>query len=142
MNNLRGRVTSVAAALAASLASTFVGLPACAQTGDVPVPLTQTADCMYEVLKIMPGVTEPKLGYVTSNGWTHPFLEYRADEATHWAQPTRFEARRDDKGQYSFLGLLPGQIDPRIGHLDLHVTEAVTAKWNTQCHANAFVITE
>jgi hypothetical protein len=97
---------------------------------------------MYEVLKKMPGVTEPKLGYVASNGWTHPFVEYRADEASHWAQPTRFEARKDDHDQYSFLGVLPGITDPRLGHLDLHVTEAVTAKWNEQCHANAYVITQ
>ena len=138
MNNVRGSVTSVAVA---SLASTLVGMPSRAQTSDVPVPLKQTADCMYEVLKTMPGVTEPKLGYVTSNGWTHPFLEYRADEATHWVQPTRFEGRKGDHDQYSFVGILPGVIDPRIGHLDLHVTEAVTAKWNAQCHANAYVIT-
>jgi hypothetical protein len=141
MNNLPGSITSVAVALTASLASTLGGLSARAQTSDAPIPLKQTADCMYEVLKTIPGVTEPKLGYVTSNGWTHPFLEYRADEATHWVQPTRFEARRGDHDQYSFLGILPGQIDPHIGHLDLHVTEVVTAKWNTQCHANAYVIT-
>jgi hypothetical protein len=141
MNNLRGGVPSVATALMASLASALVGFPARAQTSDLPVPLKQTADCMYEVLKAMPGVSDPKLGYVTSNGWTHPFLEYRADEATQWVQPTRFEAQRNEKGQYSFLGILPGQIDPRLGALDLHVTNAVTTKWNTQCHANAFVIT-
>jgi hypothetical protein len=136
MPNLSGNITSVSAALTALLATTFVGLPARAQTSDVPLALKQSANCMYEVLKTMPGVSEPKLGYVTSKGWTHPFLEYRAEEATRWVQPTRFESTRDDHDHYSFLAILPGLIDPRIGHLDLHVTKAVMEKWKTQCHVD------
>ena len=94
MPNLRSSVTLVTALFTALLAITLLGLPARAQTGGVPAPLKQSADCMYEVLKTMPGVSEPKLGYVTSEGWIHPFLEYRAEETNSWVQPTRFEAKK------------------------------------------------
>lgn len=95
---------------------------------------------MYQVLKTTPGVTEPKLGYVTREGWTHPFLEYRAAETNSWVQPTRFEAMRRDDGRYWFEAIVPGVIDPRVGHLDIHVTEAVVEKWKTQCHVEVVII--
>jgi hypothetical protein len=141
MSKIRARVTFVAAALIALLAVISVRSPVHAQTPDVPAPLKQSADCMYEVLKAIPGVTEPKLRYVTRDGWTHPILEYRAAERNGWVQPTRFEAMRGDDGNYWFQGVLPGAISPDIGHIDIHVTEAVTQKWKTQCNVNVIVAT-
>ena len=96
---------------------------------------------MYKVLKTVPGVSEPKLGYVTSGGWTHPFLEYRAAESNSWVQPTRFEVRKGRDGKYYFLAYLPGQVPPDIVYLDNHVTDAVMQKWRTQCNVDVTAIT-
>jgi hypothetical protein len=95
---------------------------------------------MYETLKTMPGVSGPTLGYVTREGWTYPFLEYRGEEANSWAQPTHFEAKRADHDQYYFLALVPGIIDPRVGHFDIHVTDAVVEKWKARCNVKVTVI--
>jgi hypothetical protein len=46
---------------------------------------------MLKVLKTVPGVSEPRLGNAASGEWSHPFLEYRALEGSHWEQPTRFD---------------------------------------------------
>jgi hypothetical protein len=137
MPNLRGSVTLVAAAFTALLPIALVGLPAHAQTTDVPVPLKQSVDCMFEVLKTVPGVSEPKLGYVTSEGWAHPFLEYRSAEGND-VHRMRFEAQKGDK--YWFLAMMSGRIDPRIGDIDIHVTHAVMQKWKTQCNVEANVL--
>ena len=139
MPNLRGSVTLVAAVLTTLLPIALVGLSAHAQTTDVPVPLRQSVDCMYEVLKTAPGVSEPKLGYVTSEGWPHPFLEYRSGEGND-VHRMRFEARRGDHDKYWFLAMMSGRVDPRIGHIDIHITDAVMQKWKTQCNVEANVI--
>ncbi len=96
---------------------------------------------MYKVLKTVPGVSEPKVGYVTSDGWTHPFIQYRAAEQDSWLEPTRFDVKRSDHHKYHFLAILPGMVPPG-GRLDLHVTEAVTQKWRSECSVDAEVLLE
>jgi hypothetical protein len=98
-------------------------------------PLKQGAECMYQVLKTMPGVSEPKLGYVTSEGWTHPYLEYEAAEDSPSVQHLRFEAKKTDNGKYWFLVMVSG-----VGAPDIHVTEAVMQQWKTQCSVEANVL--
>jgi hypothetical protein len=100
-----------------------------------PPPLKQGAECMYQVLKTMPGVSEPKLGYVTSEGWTHPYLEYEAAEDSPPLQHPRFEAKKTDNGKYWFLIMASGFGAPHI-----HVTEAVMQQWKTQCSVEANVL--
>lgn len=92
---------------------------------------------MFEVLQTVPGVTEPRLGYVTADGGTLPFLEYRAAEKSSWVEPTRFDARKTDDGDYWFLAYLPG-----IGEIDSHITETIMEKWKAQCDvdANAIIV--
>jgi hypothetical protein len=106
-----------------------------AQTTDVPTPLEQTAECMLEVLKTMPEVSEPKLGVTTSEGWTHPFVEYRAAEALTAATPIRFDAKKADRGGYWFLAVKSG-----LGAPEFHVTDAIIKKWKAQCRADATVL--
>jgi len=101
------------------------------QAADVPSPLERTAECMVKVLEAMPGVSGPRLEVVTSEGWAHPFVEYRADEALSRDRPIRFEARKDQDG-YEFLAAKSG-----LGASELHVTEAVMRTWEAQCHAHA-----
>jgi hypothetical protein len=93
---------------------------------------------MLSVLKATPGVRDPNLGISSYDGWTHPFLEYRADEKSHWVQPTRFYAQKPhdpDRGPYPFVGVLPG-----IGTLDLHVTNSVIKSWEAECGVHAIAL--
>jgi hypothetical protein len=127
------RTPSLAVAfLAAWVATSYTAL---AQTTEVPPPLEQTAKCMFEVLKAMPEVSEPKLGVSTSDGWAHPFLEYRAAEALSGKTPIRFNAKKADRGGYWFLAVKSG-----LGAPEFHVTDAVIKKWKGQCRADATVL--
>jgi hypothetical protein len=81
---VEARVAYAAVVLIAPLALLLVGCESTPKTPAVAIPLKQSAECMYEALKTIPGVSEPKIGYVTREGWTHPFLEYRADETNTW----------------------------------------------------------
>jgi hypothetical protein len=103
------------------------------QAADVPAPLERTAECMVKVLAATPGVSGPRLGVVTSEGWAHPFVEYRADEALSRDRPIRFEARKSQDG-YQFWAVKSG-----LGAPELHVTDAVMRTWKAQCHVYANV---
>jgi hypothetical protein len=113
---------------------TATEVPTDAQVDGVPSALKRNADCMYKVLLKVPGISEAKLGYVTRNGWTTPFLEYRAEEKSSWVGPTHFEAQKV-RDTYVFEGLLPG-----VGDLDTHVTEVVVKRWSKQCQVVAMVV--
>jgi hypothetical protein len=103
---------------------------------DVSAHLKQTSACMLRVLKLVPGVTEPRLGEITSNGLTLPFLEYRAAEKSSWVEPTRFSIQVSEDGSMWYMAMLPG-IGP--GPIDMHVTSMVLQKWNEECHVTAAV---
>ncbi len=104
------------------------------QAADVSEPLQRTAECMVKVLEATPGVSGPRLGVVTSEGWAHPFVEYRADEALSRDRLIRFEARKDQDG-WEFLAVKSG-----LGAPELHVTEAVMRTWEAQCHVRANIL--
>lgn len=127
------RTSSLAAVLLGSwLATSYT---AGAKTGDVPPALEKTAECMFKVLKAIPEVSEPKLGVTTSDGWSHPFLEYRAAEALSGSAPIRFDAQRTNRGGYWFLAVKSG-----LGAPEFHVTDAIMKKWKTRCGADANVL--
>ena len=90
---------------------------------------------MLEVLKAMPEVSEPKLGVSTSDGWAHPFLEYRAEEALSKFNPIRFDAKKADHGGFWFLAVKSG-----LGAPEFRVTDSVIQKWKVQCGADANVL--
>ena len=90
---------------------------------------------MFKVLRTVPGVSKPLLGNATSGGWTHPFLEYRAAEGSHWEQPTRFDVQKSRDGRFLFMATLPG-----IGTIYTHVTDVVVQKWKERCSAEAVVV--
>ena len=104
------------------------------QAADVPVPVEKTAACMLEVLKATPGVIGPVLGTTTSGGWTHPFLEYRADEALTRESAIRFDAAKKNGGDYLFIAAKSG-----LGSPESHVTDAVVDKWKMRCHAQVML---
>ena len=119
----------------------FLSAGAYGQTSISPARLTQATECMLKVLKVTPGVSEPKLGEATSSGTMAPFLEYRAAEATRWVQPTRFTFQQSSKGVIWFQTMLPGAM-PSGSHPDLHVTDVVVKKWQLQCGVLASVLLE
>ena len=142
MPNIFVSVKCVAGYLMALPPLMLLGCQSSSNAAGVPALLKQRVDCMYKVLRSTPGVTEPRIGSVTRDGWAHPFLEYRAAETNSWMQPTRFETKRGASDQYWFEALVPGIIDPRVGQLDLHVTDSVVEQWKDECHAEAIVVSE
>ena len=121
--------------IAFSTALSVTSIPACAQAEGVPLPLKQTTECMLRALRTVPGVSEPRIGYSTSDGWTHPYLGYRAAEESHWEQPTRFDAQKSHDGGFRFMATLPG-----VGKFDFHVTNNVVKEWKEVCGIEAVVV--
>jgi hypothetical protein len=110
---------------------------------DVPPKLRQQAGCMLDVLKTVPGVSDARLGISQSEGWTHPFLEYRAEEKARWVQPTRFDVQKPkgaDNGHYTFIALLPGLVTEGE-EVDAHVTREVVVRWREKCGVSAITLT-
>ena len=98
---------------------------------------------MLKALKTLPGIQNPRLGIATSNGWTHPFLEYQPSEKARWIQPTRFDALKPadvEHGPYSFQAIVPGLMPAGQQRLDLHVTERVVREWKEQCGVRALIL--
>ena len=58
--------------------------PAQAHKALVPAELTRSAECMLDVLKKSPDVSEPRLSNDTSEGWFHPYLEYKVTSPKPW----------------------------------------------------------
>jgi len=114
-----------------------------ASVADVPSALLENARCMLRVLRNTSGVSQAKLGISTSQGWTHPYLEYRADEDASWEQPTRFNVDKPEdpaSSRYVFVAVLPGVFDRGSGP-DTHVTKNVAQRWKAQCGVDALIIT-
>jgi hypothetical protein len=128
-----GFVVAVAFAIACAIAVVIYN--PLAPPADIPVAVMQRAQCMYDVLKTIPGINEPKLGYVTNAEWNHPFVEYLAAEGGRVSQ-IRFEAEkpRPDHLGYWFLTSFVGGIP---SDLDLGLMEFIMHKWKTQCHTDA-----
>jgi acyl-CoA reductase-like NAD-dependent aldehyde dehydrogenase len=105
-----------------------------AQTSDANAALEQTAECMLQVLKEIPEVSEPKLGVTTSDGWSRPYLEYRGAEVLSSSSPIRFNAKKADHGGYWFEAVKSG-----FGAPEFHVTDAVMRKWKARCSIDAVV---
>ena len=108
-----------------------------AQT-EVPTALRQRADCMYDLLKSTPSVNEPKLTYVTREGWTHPVLSYRARYSQGRSYPMRFEAQKvriDHHGVW-FLTTFDGPIPP---DLDVTSLNSIMKTWKARCDVGAEV---
>ena len=125
------------------IALLLVTLPACAHD-QVPTStsrLTQATACMLNVLKTVPGVSEPRVGTIPSSGVMVPFVEYHAAEKASWAQPTRFVFQPTTNGTIWFQALLPGLVSTGTD-VDWHVTKFVVEKWSTRCGVQASVLFE
>ena len=106
---------------------------------DVAPPLREVSKCMFRVLRATPGVDHAQLGVSDSDGWVHPYLEYRA-KAEQGSRPTiRFDAVKQDpsdSASYVFLTLLVGLVPPGEARPPDHGTGALIRRWRTECGAN------
>jgi hypothetical protein len=133
---LRSIVVRISSCHLSFVAVAFLAaLPIRVNSEEVPSELTTNAKCMLAVLKMVPGVSEPRLGSDNSHGWNHPFLEYRATEGLRGSQRMRFDAQKSTEGHYWFLAYLSGWGNPEI-----HVTDQIIQSWKTQCGVSANVI--
>jgi hypothetical protein len=112
-----------------------MAFPVHADTEVVPKPLKKTIECMMRVLKQIAGVSEPKVGTSTSDGWTHPWVGYTAAEGYGGHRQMRFDAQQGDLGGYWFLAMTSG-----LGSPELKVTNVVVSTWQSQCGVAASVL--
>jgi hypothetical protein len=123
----------------ALVASGFVvAYPAQAHKEALPAELKRSAECMLDVLKKSPSVSEPGLSNDTSEGWFHPYLEFRTADASAGTWRYRFDAQRTSDGHYWFLATRPGM---RVTEADLAGVKEVIGEWKTHCGVNANLIT-
>lgn len=122
---------SVIAALASS---------GCGNKSNLSPQLKRNVACMMEVLKEIPGTTNPKMRAVNRDGATYALVEYRAAESASSTTPTTFTVSRDSHGKTRASTTLPGLFTPGE-KLDTHVTDAVTKAWQTRCDVTATVMT-
>lgn len=98
---------------------------------EVPLSLSQLADCMYQALRAVPDVKQPVLRYKNGDGWNHPVLGYLSTWSDGEYQIT-FEAKRPTghHDNYWFLAAFSGPVP--LG-LDI---ESVMKSWKTKCNAD------
>lgn len=104
----------------------------CADAQPLSEGLQKATDCMLQVLKTTPGVSEPKVDVANDS----VCLGYRPDEKTVWEQPTTFcldPNFHSTKTPYVFTGYFPGVVSSPGEESDIHVSESVIKKWNAQC---------
>lgn len=101
---------------------------------EVPLSLRQRADCMYQALKVIPGVNHPVLRYENGEGWNHPVLGFFAPWRDGVYQMT-FEAKKPGSGHdgYWFLHSFAGPPPPG---LDSALIVSVTKAWKARCQAD------
>lgn len=101
---------------------------------EAPFSLKQRADCMYQALKVIPGVSNPVLRYENGDGWNHPVLGYLAPWRDGVYQ-IKFEAKRPIAGHagYWFLQSFAGPPPPG---LDDALMASVMKHWKARCQAD------
>jgi hypothetical protein len=110
--------------------------PAQAHKAVIPAELMRSAECMLDVLRKSPDVSEPRLSSDTSEGWFHPFLEYKEVSAKAWRY--RFDAQRNNDGHFWFLARRPGM---GVTEADLAGILEIIREWKTSCGIDANLIT-
>lgn len=101
---------------------------------EVPLSLRQRANCMYQALKVIPGVNHPVLRYENGEGWNHPVLGFLAPWRDGVYQMT-FQAKKPGTGHdgYWFLHSFAGPPPPG---LDSALIVSVTKAWKARCQAD------
>ncbi|HEV2270572.1 MAG TPA: hypothetical protein VGR92_14040 [Steroidobacteraceae bacterium] len=127
---------SVAAATAWPLVSRILTHPHQPDSAKAAVALSlkQLANCMYQALRLVPGVNQPVLRYKNADGWNHPVLGYLSPWWNGVYQIT-FEAKRPMAGhdRYWFLAEISGPVPLGV---DSARMESVIKNWKTKCNAD------
>jgi len=114
-----------------------------AEVYDAPPILKQNVACMLNVLKSARGYTSPTLGYINSDGWYHPYVQYEYTEKSGWKLTIRFEAAKWERvagepERYLFTAHLPGIRAANERNADWG-TDAITVEWHTKCAVDSAV---
>jgi hypothetical protein len=130
----------LAAATLASAHATTVGMAP---------QLRKDAECMFRVLKTVPGVDHVKLGASSYQNWIHPYLEYRATaDETGYRQVIRYDAERactvdnphnccsTADRDYCFVAILSGLTASGTEPSDWG-TRDIDRKWKSACGVTA-----
>lgn len=114
-----------------------------------PQSLRQTTECMLDVLKTVPNVSEARLGLAKGRSvnqlqpiWTHPFLRYVYTYPDGRRQAVRFDAeiyRTRGRTRYGFSAALSGLSEVGVKPADWGTRE-ITDLWKAKCSADAFVV--
>ena len=125
---------------AATLASAQAKSPTMA---DVAPQLRKNAECMFRVLRTVPGIDHVRLGVENDQNWLHPYLEYRAKADERGFRPTmRYNAERactaDNRHNWCsrFVVLLSGLTSPGKEPSDWG-TRDINKKWKSACGVTA-----
>lgn len=122
----------------------FLASDACgASLADVSPPLRRDAECMLSVLKKVRGIDRVKLGISGSDGWAHPYLEYRAAPARGHRATIRFDVSKPDAGAssaYQFGIVLPGLFGGNETGPPDYGTGAISRRWKAECGVHVFVL--
>lgn len=104
-------------------------------SGISPEEMKRRAGCMFRVLSTISGIMDTTVGYVvTSDGWTHPFVQYKS-ESMDW-YPVRFDVRKSYNGRYTFVTSFSGPIPP--GFDEKHFAMVIQL-WKSRCHESVDV---
>jgi hypothetical protein len=131
----------------AALACAVATPSTAASLKDVDPQVLKDAQCMVAVLKKEPGIDEAKLGVKTSDGWVHPYVEYRTFADKNGDQQViRFEALRgalgESKKDYYFETVLFGLIAAGQGAPNDWGASALIDKWKAECGVDATILFE
>src|SRR3569833_942187 len=113
-----------------------------ASLAEVSPPLRRDAVCMLSVLKKERGIERAKLGTSDSDGWVHPYLEYRAAPARGRRETIRFNVSKSDTriGEpYRFEIVPPGIFGGNETGPPDYGTGIIGKRWEAECGVKVFV---
>lgn len=101
---------------------------------DVPPPFRRDVQCMVAVLQKTPDVDQVEAGVLNSDGWVHPFVQYRNSRGG----TVRFIAQKplDSKSTIYFIAFLNGLVPHGMKPPDFGVGEVIR-RWHLQCGVSA-----
>ena len=130
-----GFLLRIVVALAIS-SSSYAGID------DVPSPFREDVQCMVKVLRETPRVDQVEAGVVNSDGWAHPFVQYRYQEQDAREGTVRFIAKKSNDSQQAiyFVAALNGLSTPGGPPPPTLGVGEIVRRWELQCRVRATAV--